>query len=148
MTKRNLNKRRRRRRRVSPDEEVIQQDAHWPPPANLEEEEKSLAYIQPMPLTDRSCSPPERGTRNTVSSAVPSDKECVESNQSDGSSGSLSRLSFLCGPIVTRLRDEDRLRRNSVTESRTPSPPPTLDEDVEVIPFILRIRPEAWPEDI
>jgi len=115
--------------------------ARWPPPANLEEEEKTLAYIEPIPLRSNSVTP------EPVSKSSPGGEYRVQAteNRSNASADDLSRLSFLCGPILARLRDAEQRRRNSESESGASTPPcPNLDDDVEVIPFILRIRPRPW----
>jgi len=115
--------------------------AKWPPPANMEEEEKSLAYIEPIPLRSNSVTP------EPVPKSSPSGEYRLQAteNRSNASADDLSRLSFLCGPILARLRDAEQRRRNSESESGTSTPPcPNLDDDVEVIPFILRIRPRPW----
>jgi len=131
-----------RRKRTSQDVALPPRGhARWPPPPNLEEEEKTLAYIEPIPLRSNSVTP------EPVSKSSPGG-ECrlqPTEKRSNASTDDLSRLSFLCGPILARLRDAEQRRRNSESESGASTPPcPNLDEDVEVIPFILRIRPRPW----
>jgi len=120
-------------------------DSYLSPP-DLVEEEKTLAYIEPIPLRSNSVSP------EPTSRSLPS-SECILQAPEDKSEGSkaaspsddLSRLSFLCGPMLARLRDEEQKRRNSESESGHSTPPcPNQNDDVEIIPFILRIRPRPW----